>query len=82
MSLNVQIDVQIDVQFTRRVFTNYHTSCIFRMLFVASAVVCTSPFMASMREHMQVLTPEEFVIAGDHLVSTVGSWSWYSLICF
>jgi hypothetical protein len=25
---------------------------------------------------MQLLTPDEFVAAGDHLVSTVGSWAW------
>jgi hypothetical protein len=25
---------------------------------------------------LQLLTPEEFVTAGDHLVSTVGSWAW------
>jgi hypothetical protein len=29
-----------------------------------------------MIRYMQLLTPEEFVIAGDHLVAAVGSWQW------
>lgn len=59
---------------------NIYSGCGF-VHFARIASFCPSTEHASncnTRTWVQLLTPAEFVTAGDHLVSTVGSWSWYA----